>query len=74
MVAATLYDLISSRDLLSSADVLPFAVGFVTAFVSALVVVKAFLRFVARHDFRGFAWYRIGFGVLLLFWYLRPGA
>jgi undecaprenyl-diphosphatase len=74
MVAATLYDLISSRDLLSSADILPFAVGFVTAFVSALVVVKAFLRFVARHDFRGFAWYRIGFGVLLLFWYLRPGA
>ncbi|MDZ4673702.1 MAG: undecaprenyl-diphosphate phosphatase [Gemmatimonadota bacterium] len=74
MVAATLFDLLSSRDLLSRADVAPFAVGFVTAFVSALIVVKAFLGFVARHDFRGFAWYRIGFGVLLLVWYLRPGA
>ncbi len=74
MVAATLFDLISSRELLSRADVVPFTVGFVTAFVSALIVVKAFLGFVARHDFRGFAWYRIGFGLLLLAWYLGPGA
>jgi len=74
MVAATLFDLVSSRDLLSSADLLPFSVGFVTAFLSALIVVKAFLGFVARHDFRGFAWYRIGFGLILLAWYLGPGA
>lgn len=74
MVAATVFDLVSSRDLLSRADILPFSVGFVTAFVSALIVVKAFLGFVAGHDFRGFAWYRIGFGLLLLAWYLGPGA
>jgi undecaprenyl-diphosphatase len=36
----------------------------------ALVVVKLFLGYVGRHNFTPFAWYRIGFGtlVLLYFW------
>jgi undecaprenyl-diphosphatase len=47
-----------------------FAVGFVTAFLTALVVVKLFLDYVGRHSFVPFAWYRIGFGlaVLAYFW------
>ena len=36
------------------------------AFLSALVVVKAFLGYVSRHSFAAFAWYRIVFGALLL--------
>lgn len=73
MLAATGYDLVKSRDLLTAADIAPFAVGFVVAFASALVVVKAFLGFVGTHDFRGFAWYRIIFGTLLLAWHLGTG-
>jgi undecaprenyl-diphosphatase len=46
------------------------AVGFITAFFSALLVTKGLLRFVSTHDFKAFAWYRIIFGiaVLLYFW------
>lgn len=66
MAAATVYDLWSSRGALSSADAPAFVVGTVTAFVSALVVVRLFLRYVARHSFAGFAWYRIAFGAVLL--------
>jgi undecaprenyl-diphosphatase len=66
MFAATLYDLLKSRGALSAADAPAFAVGFLTAFVSALVVVKAFLGYVARHSFAAFAWYRIALGLLLL--------
>jgi undecaprenyl-diphosphatase len=66
MFAATLYDLLKSRGALSAADAPAFAVGFITAFVSALVVVKAFLGYVARHSFAAFAWYRIALGLLLL--------
>jgi undecaprenyl-diphosphatase len=69
MFAATSYDLLKSRHLLHAADVPVFAVGFIFAFLSALVVVRAFLAYVSRHTFRPFAWYRIGFGVLLLVWY-----
>jgi undecaprenyl-diphosphatase len=70
MVAATLFDLVSSRSALSAADLPIFAIGFVTAFVSALIVVRSFLRFVAHRTFNVFAWYRIVFGLLLL-WALR---
>ncbi len=70
MFAATLYDLYKNLNLLNVADVPHFAVGFVLAFLTAVVVVKLFLGYVGRHNFTPFAWYRIGFGalVLLYFW------
>ncbi len=68
MFAATCYDLLKSWGSLSGADAPFFAVGFLVAFVSALVVVKAFLSYVSNHSFAAFAWYRIVFGVLLLVW------
>jgi undecaprenyl-diphosphatase len=66
MFAATLFDLLTSRGALSAGDAPVFAVGFVTAFVSALIVVRAFLGYVSRHSFAAFAWYRIVVGLLLL--------
>ena len=66
MFAATGYQVVKYRDLFTSADLAPFAVGFVVSFVSALVAVKALIRYVARHDFRAFAWYRIGLGLIVL--------
>ncbi len=70
MFAATLFELVQSRALLSVADLPVFALGFVTAFVSALLVVKVFLGYVSRSSFAVFAWYRIGFGAALfaLYW------
>ncbi len=66
MVTATLYDLASSGSVVTVADAPVFAIGFITSFVSALVVVRAFLRFVSHSSFAPFAWYRIAFGALLL--------
>jgi undecaprenyl-diphosphatase len=70
MFAATLYDLAKSAGALSGSDVPVFATGFVVSFVSALIVVKAFLAFVSHHSFAVFAWYRIAFGAALL-WFSR---
>src|SRR5918995_2992871 len=50
MFAATLYDLAKSAGALSAADVPIFLTGFVVSFVSALIVVKAFLSYVSRHS------------------------
>lgn len=66
MFAATGFDLLSSRNALTRSDVSIFAVGFITAFLSALIVVRLFLRYVGGHTFAGFAWYRIIFGLLVL--------
>jgi undecaprenyl-diphosphatase len=70
MFAATAYDLLKNWQLLAVDDIAMFAVGFITAFASALLVIKMLLRFVASHDFKVFAWYRIIFGaiVLIYFW------
>ena len=68
MFAATVYELAKSLGHLHSQDIGLFAVGFVTAFVTALIVVRAFLAFITRHTFTVFAWYRIAFGAVVL-WY-----
>jgi len=70
LIGAGVYDSWKYRALLSAADVPLFAVGLVTAFFSALACVHWLIRFVASHDFVGFAWYRIVFGgvVLLTAW------
>ena len=42
--------------------------GFVTSFVVALVVVRAFVQYISRHGFAPFAWYRIVAGAAALVW------
>ena len=66
LIAAGLYDLWKNRALLSAADVPVFGVGSVVAFISAFVVIRWLIRYVANHDFRWFAWYRIAFGLVVL--------
>ena len=68
MFAATGYDLFKNRAAMHAGDLGVFAVGFVVAFITAMIAVKTFLRYVAHHDFSVFAWYRIVFGGLVL-WY-----
>jgi len=43
-----------------------FCIGFFAALVSAFVCVRWLLKFVSNNSFVGFAWYRIGFGLLIL--------
>src|SRR5438046_1730306 len=64
--AATGLDLWENRHLLSGSDALIFAIGFVVAFASALVVVRWLIRFVSHRSFDLFAWYRIVFGLALV--------
>jgi undecaprenyl-diphosphatase len=66
MFAATFYDVFKHRDQLHFDDLGMFAVGFVTAFVSAFLAVRGLLRYISRHDFSIFAWYRIVFGLVVL--------
>ncbi len=71
MFLATGYELFKSWRTLAGQDMLFFAIGFVVAFFSALVAIKGLLHYVAHHNFRFFAWYRVIFGLLAL-WYFLP--
>jgi len=66
LCAASLYSLFKARHLLTAADALPLAVGFIVSFLSALLVVRAFITFVQRHNFTNFGYYRIVVGILIL--------
>jgi len=68
MVAATAYELFNNLHALKASDLAVLAAGFLMSFISAVVVVKMFLRYVSRHDFTVFAWYRIVFGLIVLFY------
>ncbi len=66
LIGAGAYSLWKERAILSLADVPMFAVGLLFSFVSAWVCVRWLLRYIASHDFKAFAWYRIAFGVVVL--------
>jgi undecaprenyl-diphosphatase len=66
LMAAGAYDTWKSRGLFSADDLGMFGVGLVAAFVSAFVVIRWLIRYVATHDFKPFAWYRIAFGLVIL--------
>jgi undecaprenyl-diphosphatase len=40
------------------------AIGFVVSFITAIIVVKAFLNYVTRNGFTFFAWWRVIVGTL----------
>ena len=66
MVAATGFELVLGwRDFVSG-DAALIALGFGSAFASALLAVRWLLGYVANYDFKPFGWYRICFGALIL--------
>jgi undecaprenyl-diphosphatase len=66
LIAAGAWDLWSHRALFSAQDLPMFTAGGVTAFISAFIVIRWLVRYVATHDFKPFAWYRIAFGLVVL--------
>ena len=59
-------DFWKSRHLIDGSMAGDIAIGFVTAFVVAILVVRWFLGYITRHGFALFGWWRIGVGALAL--------
>lgn len=71
MFGATALSVYKHRDEFFWSDFPVIAVGFIMAFIVALIVVKALVHYVAKHNFTIFAWYRIAFGLIIfLTWYM----
>jgi undecaprenyl-diphosphatase len=64
--AAFASDLWEVRNELAMDRAAEIGVGFLLAFVAALLVVRPFLRYVSRSGFAPFAWYRIAAGIAIL--------
>ena len=66
LFAASVKELFGIRDMLNAHHITLFAIGFIFSFISAFLCVRWLLRFVSHNDFKGFAWYRIVFGLVIL--------
>lgn len=66
MVGAFTYDLMKNRDILDSAAMSNIVIGFICAFIAALIVVKWVLGYISAHGYAFFAWWRIIVGSLAL--------
>ncbi len=63
MAGAFAFDLYKNRENLSADDAALIMIGFIAAFIAAVVVVRVLLDFVSRHGFALFAWWRIAVGI-----------
>ena len=62
MAGAFAYDLYKNRDVLTFDDAALIAIGFVCAFLAAVLVVRGLLDFVSRRGYAVFGWWRIAVG------------
>ena len=66
LLGASLIKLIKTEILLTSADIIVLLVGTLVSFITAYVVIAAFMSYIKKRDFKIFAYYRIILGVLVL--------
>ena len=70
ILGATVLELFKARHSLVADDLAVIGLGSLASFISAAFAVRALIRYVSRHDFKIFAWYRIAFGIMILAtWY-----
>jgi undecaprenyl-diphosphatase len=74
MLGASIIKMKDIGEVATVADIPVFAVGFVVAFISALLVIRGLIAYVSRNTFRPFAWYRIVFGLILVALYWNRGS
>lgn len=70
MAAATALDLYKTPPVLQGNDLLIWLIGLITAFITAILGIKFFLRYIQKNDFQAFGWYRIILGLILFAWIL----
>lgn len=67
IIGAGLLDLYQSYDVFQTTqDWTVLSVGIIVSFISALILIRALVAYVAKRDFMIFAWYRIVSGLLIL--------
>ncbi len=70
MLAASAYSLLKYKSALSLHEFSILVIGFVVAFIMAFSVVKFFVNYAKRRDFKNFGYYRIALGILIILYFL----
>jgi undecaprenyl-diphosphatase len=70
MLAASGYSLLDYKGTLYSNQIIILAIGFIVSFCISLVIARFLIRFVQKHNFKIFGYYRIILGVIILIYFL----
>lgn len=70
MVAASGYSLYKYGSVMGATEMIQLAIGFIVSFVTAYLVIAAFIKFISKHDFAPFGYYRILLGAAVLAYFL----
>lgn len=68
---ASFWDLYKTGFRFSNNELMLLGVGFVSAFITALIVVRWFIKYLRTHTFEVFGWYRIVLGIIYALVFLR---
>lgn len=66
IIGAGVFSIIDAKIKFSIEMILILFVGFITSFIVALFVIKVFIKFIQKHSFSIFGWYRIILGILVI--------
>ncbi len=70
MFGASLLKLVKFGLVFTTAEWTILAVGMIVAFVVSVIVIRFFMGYIRKHDFKIFGWYRIVLGILVLAYFM----
>ena len=75
LTAATLYDALKhGPEMLATYGAVPLLIGFVSAWISAVLAVKWMVGYLKSHGMEIFGWYRVALAIAVALWLLWPAA
>ncbi len=66
IIGAGVFSLLDAKIAFTSEMIYLLIIGFLFSFIVAIIVIKAFIRFIQKHSFNIFGWYRIALGILVI--------
>lgn len=70
MLGASAYKLLKFGFDFTGVELLTLGLGMVVAFTVSIFVIKFLMRFIMKHDFKIFGWYRIVLGIIVLLYFV----
>jgi undecaprenyl-diphosphatase len=70
MVAATSYSMLKYKGILTNSEYLVLAFGFITALITALLVIRFLMNFIQKNSFKSFGYYRIILGIIIISYFV----
>ena len=69
MAGSSLVKLLKYGASFTSEEIIILATGMIVAFIVSLIVVRLFMGYIKKHDFKPFGWYRIALGIVVILFF-----